>query len=72
MNKELKIKKQFIGKNQNATIDFDVKKAFPNDTEIAGILHIKKEEVAEEEVRRFNPKTEIQISDAKLMNLNAN
>ena len=44
--KDNKIKKEFIGKNLNDTIDFDLKKAFPNDTEIAGILHKKKEEVA--------------------------
>jgi trigger factor len=44
--KDKKIKKQFIGKNINDSIDFDLKKAFPNDTEIAGILHIKKEEIA--------------------------
>ena len=44
--KEKKIKKQFIGKSQNDTIDFNLKKAYPNDTEIAGILHKKKEEVA--------------------------
>ena len=44
--KDKKIKKEFIGKNIHDTIDFDLKKAFPNDTEIAGILHKKKEEVA--------------------------
>jgi trigger factor len=43
--KDKKIKKQFIDKGLNDTVDFDIKKAFPNDTEIAGILHIKKEEV---------------------------
>lgn len=43
--KDKKIKKEFIGKNLGTTIDFDIKKAYPNDTEIAGILHIKKEEV---------------------------
>jgi len=62
--KDKKIKKQFIGKKQNDTIDFDLKKAFPNDTEIAGILHKKKEEVAElednfrftiNEISRFYP-----------------
>jgi trigger factor len=62
--KDKKIKKQFIGKNQNDTIDFDLKKAYPNDTEIAGILHKKKEEVAElegnfrftiNEISRFYP-----------------
>jgi trigger factor len=62
--KDKKIKKQFIGKSQNDIIDFDLKKAFPNDTEIAGILHKKKEEVAEiegnfrftlNEISRFHP-----------------
>lgn len=45
--KDKKIKKQFIGKHLNDTLDFDIKKAYPNDTEIAGILRKKKEEVAE-------------------------
>jgi trigger factor len=45
--KDKKIKKQFIGKSLNDSIDFNLKKAYPNDTEIAGILHKKKEEVAE-------------------------
>lgn len=40
------IKKQFVGKNLNDSVDFDLKTAFPNDTEIAGILHKKKDEVA--------------------------
>jgi trigger factor len=62
--KDKKIKKQFIGINQNDTIDFDLKKAFPNDTEIAGILHKKREEVADlegnfrftvNEISRFYP-----------------
>jgi trigger factor len=62
--KDKKIKKQFLSKNPNDTIDFDLKKAFPNDTEIAGILHKKKEEVAEldgkfrftiNEISRFYP-----------------
>lgn len=62
--KDKKIKKQFIGKNLNDTIDFDIKKAYPNDTEIAGILHRKKEEIAEidgnfrftiNEISRFFP-----------------
>jgi trigger factor len=62
--KDKKIKKQFIGKNLNDTIEFDLKKAFPNDTEIAGILHKKKEEVADingdfrftiNEISRFHP-----------------
>jgi trigger factor len=62
--KDKKIKKQFIGKTQNEIIDFNLKKAFPNDTEIAGILHKKKEEVAGlednfrftiNEISRFHP-----------------
>src|SRR5512133_451771 len=43
--KDKKIKKEFIGKNVGDSIDFDLKKAYPNDAEIAGILHKKKEEV---------------------------
>jgi len=39
------IKKEFIGKRLNDSVDFDLKAAFPNDSEIAGILHKKKEEV---------------------------
>lgn len=43
--KDKKIKKDFIGRAVGDSIDFDLKKAYPNDTEIAGILHKKKEEV---------------------------
>jgi trigger factor len=43
--KDKKIRKEFIGKKTGDIIDFDIKKAYPNDTEIAGILHKKKEEV---------------------------
>jgi trigger factor len=59
-----KIKKQFIGKNLNDPIDFDLKKAFPNENEIAGLLHKKKEEIADiegnfrfttTEISRFYP-----------------
>jgi len=62
--REKKIKKQFIGKSLNASIDFDLKKAFPNDTEVAGLLHKKKEEIADlegnfrftiNEISRFHP-----------------
>ncbi|MCX6332741.1 MAG: trigger factor [Bacteroidia bacterium] len=42
--KDEEIKKEFIGKKENESIDFDLKKAFPNDTEIAGLLGKKKEE----------------------------
>ena len=43
--KDNKIKEEFIGKSIGDSIDFDLKKAYPNDTEIAGILHKKKDEV---------------------------
>lgn len=62
--KDKKIRKQFTGIGVNDSVDFDVKKAFPNDTEIAGLLHIKKEEVegignnfrfTVREISRFHP-----------------
>ena len=43
--KDDEIKQMFVGKTINDTIDFDLKKAFPNEIEIAGILKKKKEEV---------------------------
>lgn len=43
--KDKKIQKQFIGKKENETIIFDLRKAFPNDYEIAGLLKRKKEEI---------------------------
>ncbi len=43
--KDDEIKKAFIGKNENDVIDFDLKKAFPNENEIAGLLKMKKEDV---------------------------
>ena len=42
--KDEEIKKEFIGKKENELSDFDIKKAFPNESEIAGLLGIKKEE----------------------------
>ncbi len=45
--KDDEIKKQFIGRKVKETVDFDIKKAFPNDNEIAGLLKKKKEEVAD-------------------------
>jgi trigger factor len=62
--KEKKIKKQFIGKSLHDSIDFDLKKAFPNDTEVAGLLHLKKEDAeglegifrfTVNEISRFHP-----------------
>ena len=62
--KDEEIKKSLIGKGVNETICFDLKKALPNDNEIAGLLRIKKEEaqVVEgnfiftiSEISRFHP-----------------
>jgi trigger factor len=62
--KDEKIKKQFIGKKIGTEIDFDLRKALPNDFEIAGILNKKKDEVADvkgkfrftiREINRFEP-----------------
>ncbi|MBG0859397.1 MAG: trigger factor family protein, partial [Bacteroidales bacterium] len=43
--KDESIKKEFIGKKENETVDFDIKKAFPNENEVAGLLKRKKEEI---------------------------
>jgi trigger factor len=62
--KDKEIKESFLGKKISDVIDFDLKKAYPNDSEIAGILHRKKEEVSElganyrftiNEISRFYP-----------------
>jgi len=62
--KDSKIKKKFIGKSIGDIIDFDLKKAFPNNTEIAGLLKKKKEDVTDiegnfrftvKEISRFHP-----------------
>lgn len=62
--KDDKIKKSFIGKKIGDIIDFDIKKAYPNDFEIAGILQKDKEAVGDvkgvyratvKEINRFNP-----------------
>jgi trigger factor len=62
--KDEKIKKHFIGKKIDDEIDFDLRKALPNDFEIAGVLKKKKEEVADvrgkfrfkiKEINRFVP-----------------
>lgn len=42
--KDEEIKKLFTGKAVGDSVDFDLRKAFPNDSEIGGILHIKKED----------------------------
>lgn len=43
--KDKKILKQFIGKKENDSVIFNLRKAFPNDYEIAGLLKRKKEEI---------------------------
>jgi len=62
--KDKKIKKQFTGKAVNDHVDFDLRKAFPNDFEIAGILKKQKDEVSDingnfrftiNEISRFTP-----------------
>jgi trigger factor len=62
--KDEEIKKSFIGHKLDETVDFDIKKAFPNDNEIAGLLNKKKEEVTGiegnfrfsiSEITRFHP-----------------
>ena len=44
--KDEDIKKQIMGLKQNDVITFNLRKAYPNEVEIATILHKKKEEVA--------------------------
>ncbi len=62
--KDDEIKKLFTGKAVNDTVCFDVKKAFPNDSEVAGLLKIKKEDATViegnfiftiKEISRFHP-----------------
>jgi trigger factor len=44
--KDEDIKKKFSGLKSGDSISFNVRKAFPNDVELASILHVKKEEAA--------------------------
>lgn len=62
--KDEEIKKLFIEKKAGDSIDFDLRKALPNDYEIAGILRKQKDEVADlngnyrytiNEINRFVP-----------------
>lgn len=62
--KDEELKKEFIGKKPGETVTFDIRTAFPNDYEIAGITGLKKEDVKElnglftitiKEVNRFEP-----------------
>lgn len=62
--KDEKIKKSFIGRKVGDIIDFDIKKAYPNDYELAGILQKEKDAVGGikgiyrltiKEINRFSP-----------------
>jgi len=62
--RDKKIKKQFIGKAVNDKIDFNLRKAFPNENEIAALLKKQKDEVGKvegdfrftiNEISRFHP-----------------
>jgi len=44
--KDEKLKKEVIGLKIGDTLTFNLRKAYPNDVELASILHMKKEEVA--------------------------
>lgn len=43
--KDESIKSSFLARKENDVVDFDIRKAFPNENEIAGLLKKKKEEV---------------------------
>ena len=45
--KDSKIQSSFVARKENDVIDFDIKKAFPNDTEIAAILKTDKDKSAD-------------------------
>ncbi len=62
--KDEEIKKSFLGKSTGDVLVFDIKKAFPNDSEVGGLLKIKKEEAEKisgdfrftvNEINRFYP-----------------
>jgi trigger factor len=62
--KDEKIKKHFIGKSIDDIFDFNLRKAYPNEIEIAAILNRQKDEVAKvdgnfrftiKEINRFHP-----------------
>jgi trigger factor len=56
--KDEDIKNKFVGAKVGDEIDFDVKKAFPNDMEVGGLLQMKKEEVA-----NINPNFRFKIDE---------
>jgi len=61
---DYEIKKEFTGKKSGDSVIFDIRKAFPNLSEIAGLMKIKKEQAAKaegnykftiSEISRFEP-----------------
>lgn len=65
--KDEDIKKSFLGKKVGDTIDFDLKKAFPSDYEVAGLLQKKREEVEKVEGKfRFTIKEVTRFKSAEL------
>ncbi|HUS86421.1 MAG TPA: trigger factor [Bacteroidales bacterium] len=62
--KDEEIRKSFIGRKKGESVDFDIRKAYPNNYEIAAILQMKKEETTKvggtfraviSEISRFTP-----------------
>lgn len=62
--KDIDIKQLFTGKKESESVDFDLRKAFPNDYEIGGLLKKQKEDVKDvqgnfrftiNEISRFTP-----------------
>ncbi len=62
--KDEEIRKEFTGRGEGDTVSFDIRRAFPNDYEIAGLLKMQKDEVKDvngtftltiREVSRFTP-----------------
>lgn len=70
--KDADIKEQFIGLTANAELVVDLKKAYPNDTELSSILNIDKEHIAETEPFfkiRIHEITEYQAGELNAENL---
>lgn len=61
MIKEAKIQKSFVGIEEGTIIDFDVMKAYPNDTEVAALLKVEKEIVEKD----FNPLFRVSVKAVK-------
>jgi trigger factor len=55
-----KLKKPFLGKKAGDELDVDVKNTFTNETDLAGLLKVKKEELS-----KFEPVFHIKITEVK-------